>query len=217
MYYPIFNSIVNTVKTQLGKRGIQSNSFKTWEDNKIHATGLEMEIGLSKSSNYISSLGINFDWDSFRETVIARNMNGMSKHPFLQIEQLADIDVSPTIDIEMTWIFDIESCQPQQVGKDGNYRIEQASQWMSDISKSINEMLKDENIITRWHIEIEGDEQGKFLSAINLISYFQYELSSINELNELQTVVSRRLQELLLKGNRVISKCDVILAKSLAA
>ena len=217
MHYPIFNSIVNTVKTQLGKRGIQSNTFKTWEDNKIHAIGLEMGIGLSQNSNFVESLAINFDWDSFRETSVARRMDGMEKHPFLKVEKLAEIDVLPTIDIEMTWLFNIETCQPQQVGREGNYRIEQASKWMESISKQINETLRNENIITRWHIEIEGDEQGKYLSAINLISYFQYELGAAEDLNDLQLYVSRRLQDLLLKGNRVISLCDTILSEALAA
>ncbi len=217
MHYPIFNSIVNTVKTQLGKRGIQSNTFKTWKDNKIHAIGLEMGIGLSKSSNFVDSLAINFDWDSFRETSVARRMDGMQEHPFLRVEKLAEIDVAPTIDIEMTWLFDIDACQPQQLGREGNYRIEQASKWMESISKQINSTLKNENIITRWHIEIEGDEQGKYLSAINLISYFQYELSAAEDLNELHNYVSRRLQDLLLKGNRVISMCDTILSEAVAA
>ncbi len=217
MHYPIFNSIVNTVKTQLGKRGIHNNSFKTWEDNKIHATGLEMEIGLSKSSNFVEHLAINFDWDSFREAVVAREMTGMQSHPFLKVDQLTGVRVNPTIDIEMTWVFDVDACQPHQNGKEGNYRIEMASKWMEAISKDINVALKNENIITRWHIEIEGDEQGKYLSAIHLISYFQYELSSAKDLNALNNYVSRRLQDLLLKGNRVISLCDDILQKSVAA
>jgi hypothetical protein len=88
---------------------------------------------------------------------------------------------------------------------------------MESISKQINETLRNENIITRWHIEIEGDEQGKYLSAINLISYFQYELGAAEDLNELQLYVSRRLQDLLLKGNRVITLCDTILTEALAA
>lgn len=217
MHYPIFNSIVNTVQTQLGKRGIQSNTFKTWEDNKIHAIGLEMEVGLSKSSDFVKALSINFDWDSFRETAVARRMNGMEGHPFLKIEKLSEIDVTPTIDVEMSWLFDIDACQPQEIGREGNYRIESASAWMESISKEINSLLKNDKIITRWHIEIEGDEQGKYLSAINLISYFQYELSSAAHLNDLQTYVARRLQDLLLKGNRVISMCDGILAESVAA
>ncbi|MBO6793776.1 MAG: hypothetical protein JJ895_07695 [Balneolaceae bacterium] len=217
MHYPIFKSIVNTVQTQLGKRGIESNKFKTWEDSKINAIGLELEVGLSNDSSFVDALSINFDWDSFRETQVARKLEGMHEHPFLKIEKLSEVEVSPTIDVEMTWVFDIEACQPQQNGKEGNYRIEQASKWMESISKQINDLLKNENLITRWHIEIEGDEHGKYLSAINLISYFQYELSAARDLNDLQKHVARRLQELLLRGNRVISMADSILKETVAA
>jgi hypothetical protein len=217
MHYPIFKSIVNTVQTQLDKRGIQSNKFKTWEDSKINAIGLELEVNLSKNSSFVHALSINFDWDSFRETQVARSLDGMHEHPFLKIEKLAEVEVSPTIDIEMTWLFDIDACQPQQSGQEGNYRINQASKWMEAISKQINQLLKNENLITRWHIEIEGDEHGKYLSAIHLISYFQYELSSARDLNELQNYVGRRLQELLVKGNRVISMAEDILKESVAA
>lgn len=217
MHYPIFNSIVNTVDTQLDKRGIQSKKFKTWEDNKINAIGLELIIGLDKISDYVESLSINFDWDSFRETSVARNLEGMDEHPFLKIKKLKKTHVSPTIDIEMSWLFNVDACQPERPGEEGNYRIEQASQWMESISKEINELLKSDNIITRWHIEIEGDQNGKYLSAINLISYFQYELDELRTVNEVQTFVSRRLQDLLLKANRVINKCDFILKDSVAA
>ncbi|MCG8374511.1 MAG: hypothetical protein MI700_13300 [Balneolales bacterium] len=217
MLYPIFNSVVNTIDTQLAKRGINTDVFKTWEDNKIHATGLEILVGLTQSSDFVHSLSINFDWDSFRETAVAKNLEGMHKHPLLKIKKLSDVDMLPTIDIEMTWLFNIETCQPQLPGKEGNYRIEQASKWMEAISSEINSLLKNENIITRWHIEIEGDENGKFLSAINLISYFQYELTEIENLNELQGHVSRQLQDLLLKGSRVISLCDNVLEETVAA
>ena len=217
MHYPIFNSIVNTVDTQLEKRGIQSKKFKTWEDNKINAIGLELIIGLDKISDYIQSLSINFDWDSFRETSVARELTGMEDHPFLKIKKLKTTHFHPTIDIELSWLFNVEVCQPEQKTGQGNYRIDQASKWMESISKEINALLKSENIITRWHIEIEGDENGKYLSAINLISYFQYELKDLKTVNEVQTFVSRRLQDLLLKANRVINKCEEILKESVAA
>ena len=115
----------------------------------------------------------------------------------------------------MSWVFDINASQPQQMGREGNYRIEQASKWMESISKQIKRNFKNENIVTRWHIEIEGDEQGKYLSSINLISYFQYELSTSEDLNQLQSMW-QTLQGLLLKGSRVISLCDKILARAVA-
>lgn len=217
MHYPIFKSIVNTVDTQLDKRGISSRKFKTWEDNKINAIGLELIIDLENTSDFMKSLSINFDWDSFRETTVARQLTGMEEHPFLKIERLSKTPVQPTIDIEMSWLFDIDVCQPEAPDKEGNYRIEQASKWMESISKQINMLLKDENIITRWHIEIEGDEHGKYLSAINLISYFQYELSAPKTVNEINSLVSRRMQELLLRASRVIHMCDDVLKETIAA
>ncbi len=217
MYYPIFNSIVNTVNAQLDKRGISSKKFKTWQDERINATGLELMIELGENSSFIDALSINFDWDSFREACVARNLSGMEEHPLLKVDKLIECRVEPTIDVEMTWLFDIERCQPEIPGKQGNYRVEQASKWMESISRQMNTLLKSDNIITRWHIEIEGDEQGRYLSAINLISYFQYEISGAKNLNEVQTMVSRRLQELLLKGNRVIYLSEQILKDSMAA
>ncbi|RNC85598.1 MAG: hypothetical protein ED557_02160 [Balneola sp.] len=217
MHYPIFNSIVNTVSTQLDKRGIKSQTFKTWEDNKINAIGLELLIELDKSSEFLKSLSINFDWDSFRETTVASKLEGMKGHPFLKIKKLFKTPVAPTIDIEISWLFDIERCQPEYPGKEGNYRIEQASLWMESISKQINELLKDQNIITRWHIEIEGDESGKYLSAINLISYFQYEFTSPKTVNDVNNIVSKKFQDLLLKASKVIHLCDEVLQESVAA
>ncbi|MEQ8523092.1 hypothetical protein [Gracilimonas sp.] len=217
MHYPIFNSIVNTVESQLGKRGIKAKKFRTWEDNKIHATGLELIIGLDQTSNFMNSLSINFDWDSFRETTMAKELEGMNSHPFLKIETLTKSNVTPTIDVEMSWLFDIDRCQPEIPGEAGNYRIERASRWMESISKRVNELLAKDDIITRWHIEIDGDEHGRYLSAINLISYFQYELTSPKSLKEVQHLVSRKLQDLLLKANRVIYLADEILDDSVAA
>ena len=217
MHYPIFNSVVNTVETQLGKRGVKTKKFRIWEDNKIHATGLELVIGLDKVSNFMQSLSINFDWDSFREVTMARELEGMENHPFLKIEKLNESFVTPTIDIEVCWMFDIDRCQPEVPGESGNYRIEKASQWMEAISNKVNEFLAEDDIITRWHIEIDGDLNGRYLSAINLISYFQYELAAPKTFNEVQRLVSRRLHELLLKANKVIYISDEALGKLVAA
>lgn len=217
MYYPIFSSIVHTIDTRLEKLGIKAEKFSTWENNKINATGLELEISLSKLSQFMKSLSINFDWDSFRESALARRLEGMESHPFLKIEKLNESEVPPSIDIEMTWLFDIEKCQPELPGESGNYRIEKASQWMESISKRVNEILKDENIITRWHIEIEGDQNGRYLSAINLISYFQYQFETPKSVNDVKQLVEKALQELLLKAKRVIYLSDETLQKTIAA
>lgn len=217
MQYPIFNSIINTVETNLERKGIPTEMFKTWENSKINATGLELEIGLKDVSDYMSTLSINFDWDSFREVSLARKLKGMESHPLLENDHLKDINIIPSIDVECTWHFNSESCQPIQPDALGNYRLENASSWMESISKSVNTFLAKDDIITRWHVEIEGDENGKYLSAINLISYFQYNITHPNNLNEVNTYVARRLQSLLYKSNKVINISTELLKLAVAA
>jgi len=79
---------------------------------------------------------------------------------------------------------------------------------MEEISKEVNELLADDDIITRWHIEVEGTESSKYLSAVNLISYFQYTLTDLQSLNEVHDFVIKRLQELLVKSNKVLKIAD---------
>lgn len=217
MEYPIFNSIINTIDTNLESRGISTNMFKTWQNNKINATGLELEINLSNISDYVRSMSINFDWDSFREASLAKKLKGMETHPFLKMDKLKNSSITPTIDVEMTWFFEEESCQPIYPDKNGNYRVENSSIWMESVSKDVNQLLAKDDIITRWHVEIEGDQNGKYLSAINLISYFQYQILEPKSLEEVNKLVSRRLQELLFKANKVINISDQILSKAVAA
>lgn len=217
MQYPIFNSIINTVESNLERKGIPTEMFKTWENSKINATGLELEIDLKEVSDFMSKLSINFDWDRFREVSLARKLKGMESHPLLNNDYLKETDIIPTIDVEVTWLFNSDTCQPIQADALGNYRLENASIWMETISKKVNAFLAKDDIITRWHVEIEGDENGKYLSAINLISYFQYEIINLNNLNGVNTFVARRLQSLLHKSNKVINISTQLLKKTVAA
>jgi hypothetical protein len=138
-------------------------------------------------------------------------------HPFLSMDKLKNTHVTPTIDVEMSWFFDEDTCQPIKPDKNGNYRVESASQWMESVSKDVNKLLEKDDIITRWHVEIEGDQNGKYLSTINLISYFQYKIDTPKDLSEVNKLVSRRLQELLFKANKVINISDKILSEAVAA
>ena len=63
-------------------------------------------------------------------------------------------------------------CQPKFKEGKGNYRMDFASQWMDLITQRIQADFGSQSNITRWHVEIEGDECGKYLSNIQLISYF---------------------------------------------
>lgn len=208
MTYPIFNSVVNRIESDLHERDITVNSFRTWNEDRINATGLEIEIDLNKKTDFLKALSINFDWDRFRETVLAKQLEGMEEHPFLQEENNVTSSISPVIDIEVTWLFDEKAPHPQLAAKNGNHRLSAASDWMEEISKEVNELLANDDIITRWHIEVEGTDSSKYLSAVNLISYFQYQLTGLSSLNDVHDFVLKRLQELLVKSSRVLKIAD---------
>jgi len=208
MEYPIFQSIANIINGSLNERNINVTKFRTWEETKINATGLEIFIDLNDSTNYLKSLSINFDWDRFREAALAQQMEGTGKHPILKSDRFKEAKVSPVIDIEMTWHFKEDRCQPSTSNGETNYRIQTAGEWMDDASKKVNELLISDDIITRWHLEIDGDQYGKYLTAINLISYFQYEMSDLKSLCEVHDFVDRKLTHLLYKAKKIIEIVD---------
>jgi hypothetical protein len=208
MDYPIFQSIVNKINGSLLKRKINVTKFKTWEESKINATGLEFFIDLSQSTNHLKSLSINFDWDRFREASLARQLNGTDNHPILQSEKFSESTIKPVIDIEVTWHFREDRCQPHTTNGDANFRIQKAGEWMNDASERVNELLISDDIITRWHIEVDGDKDGKYLSAINLISYFQYSFTDIKSLTEAHKFIDRKLIHLLYKAKQVVEIVD---------
>lgn len=217
MTYPIFNSVVNQIKSDLENRNVKIKTFKTWNEDRINATGLELVIALEDRTDFIKELSFNFDWDRFRETVLAKQLDGMEEHPFLMEDNMVSASITPVIDIEVTWMFDEEKSQPSVSGKNGNHRLDAASEWMEKISEEVNSLLDDDDIITRWHIEVEGDEYGKYLSAINLISYFQYTLTDLTSLNSVHQFVTERLKELLLKSQKVMRISDRVLQTVAAA
>jgi hypothetical protein len=208
MQYPIFMSVVNKINSSLTKRNINVVKFKTWEESKINAAGLEIVIGLSDSTNHLKQLNINFDWDRFREAAMANQLLGTDDHPMLKQKHLTSAKVSPSIDVELVWHFDEKSTQPASTNGDANFRIQQAGEWMDKVSKDVNEFLASDDSITRWHLEIDGDSDGKYLSAINLISYFQFDMEGLNSLNDVLNYVERKLTHLLYKANRIIKIAD---------
>lgn len=208
MEYPIFQSIVNKINSSLLKRNINVTTFKTWEESKINATGLEIFIDLSESTNHLTALSINFDWDRFREASLARQLHGTDSHPVLQSEPFAESKVDPVIDIEVTWHFRAGRCQPKVTNGDANYRIQKAGEWMDQASQEVNELLMSDDIITRWHLEIDGDQHGKYLNEINLISYFQFPFRDLTSLCDVHTFVERKLTYILYRAKRVIKIVD---------
>lgn len=208
MQYPIFQSVVNKINSSLTKRNINVTKFKTWEESRINAAGLEIVINLSDSTNYLQQLNINFDWDRFREASLANQLKGTDDHPMLKEKHLTSVKVSPSIDVELVWHFDVDRAQPQESNGNANHRIQAAGEWMDKVSRHVNEFLASDDIITRWHLEIDGDNEGKYLSAINLISYFQFNMDDLKSLNDVHNYVDRKLTHLLFKANRIIKIAD---------
>ncbi len=214
MNYPIFQSIVNTIQSDVESKHIRIENFRTWQDNTIFATGLELGIQLTSLTKYFDRLSINFDWDQYREYQIAKNLDGLNNHPLLGNTELANSITKPTIDVELMWVFNSENSQPTLPRGEGNYRMDFASHWMDLISQNQQLNLQKGLNITRWHVEIEGDKEGKYLSTIQLISYFQFDLSELVNMQELQDFVQKSLKELLVRSSRVIQTSEFTISNA---
>jgi hypothetical protein len=200
MSYPIFNSFVNQIENELKDKDLQLKTFRTWNEDRINAAGLEIIIDVSKQNNFIKEVCINFDWDRFREAVLARQLEGLGEHPILQKKNLRSVTVSPKIDIEMSWIFNEER---SLIALPGTTQLDGTGKWMEAVSSQVNRLLAEDDIITRWHIEMEGGPDQKRLSAVSLISYFQYSLTHLKSLNEAHEFVKNRVHELMIKSKKV--------------
>ncbi|MEX0681359.1 MAG: hypothetical protein WD097_08260 [Balneolales bacterium] len=204
MNYPIFSTIVSQIEARLDKRAIKLDPFRVWNEDKINATGLEIGINLSDRSQHLSKLVINLDWDKFREVGLAEKLPGMKKHPFLKQKPFKDHSVSPYIDVEMIWHFNEEVLYKKLDSPVGNRRMEAAGHWMEHINKELKRILTQENLITRWHIEIEGDTLGRFVTNMSLISYMQYELDNFKSLNAIHSYIEKNIQQILLRTDAII-------------
>lgn len=217
MQYPIFNSFINRIKSDLVKKNIVPKEFALWTEDTINATGLELKIDLSDVSSFVKDVTINFDWDKFREVACARQLPGMEKHPLLNNKRInVKKNFNPNMDVEVTWNLNQNAILNDRSNDGTAWRIELATNWMDTINRNINETLPADYIISRWHIEVDGDEEGRYLSAMSLISYFQFTLSQLNNLNDILDFISKRLQLILIRSNRIIHIAENS-AKSVAA
>ena len=215
MNYPIFLSIVNAIQSDVENKKIQTESFKTWQDNTIFATGLELNIKLEVSTRYLQKLSINFDWDKYREFKLANQLNGLDSHPLLGINELQNAKTKPNIDVELMLSFKPDHCQPKFKEGKGNYRMDFANQWMDLITRRIQVNYGPQSNITRWHVEIEGDDSGKYLSNIQLISYLQFDLGKTNDMQDLKCFVKKSLKSLLVRSSRVIKISESIIEQTI--
>ncbi|MCH8495530.1 MAG: hypothetical protein LAT57_07860 [Balneolales bacterium] len=217
MQYPIFNSFINRIKADLAKKNITADEFVVWNEETINAVGLELKIDLSSVSPYLQDITINFDWDKFREVSMAKQLDGMEKHPLLSPKNgFAESNLKPNMDVEVTWNFNQDYILKGMELTETNWRLDLASNWMDAMNRRMGEVLPADYIISRWHIEIDGDVRGRYLSAMSLISYFQFTLEKQDDLNEILDFISKRLQLILVRSNRVVQIAEQT-ATSLAA
>ncbi|MEX0684724.1 MAG: hypothetical protein WD267_07335 [Balneolales bacterium] len=213
MNYPIFNSIVKQIESELNKRATKIKNFRIWEEESINAAGLEFCMDLGKESRYLKEVSINLDWDKFREARLAKQLKGMEKHPLINQPHISNARVVPVIDVEVIWHFNENAISEITETKTGDARIKAASLWMDKINTKINTTIPNNNLVTRWHVEIEGDMKGKYLSNISLISYLQYELDNSDTLNSIHHIVGKNIQQLLARTNKIIYIAESTLHK----
>ena len=205
MHFPIFHSIINKIRVELQSRGIEPTNFKEWNDLSINATGLELVLDVSRYNTGIKEVVINFDWDSFREVKLAKNLKGMEKHPLIQNSTLMASRIAPSIDVEILWKFDEEFISGS-VKEAVNYSsTDYASAWMNAINEALNSMIPVDKIITRWHLEIDGNTKNRVVSSMNLISYVQYSLNNMTDINEIHQLVHTKLASILDMSAKVLS------------
>lgn len=204
MNYPIFGAIVNQIETRLANREIQIDQFRLWNEEKINATGLEIGIKLGDKSEQIRRLVLNLDWDKFREARLARQLPGMEKHPLFKSSTYDKSIISPHLDVEILWYFDEQILYRKLDSSVGNRRIEAASHWMEHINKEIKKLLTEENLITRWHVEVEGDLMGRYVTNMSLISYMQFPIGDLAMLDTIHQFVEKNIQKILLRTDVII-------------
>jgi hypothetical protein len=208
MEYPIFNSITNQIERELTQKDVRLKKFKTWHEDRINATGLEIVIDISNQDSIVQEISINFDWDRFRESYLAQNLKGLAEHPLLQDENLKSVTASPKIDVELSWIFDEQKIHLNSSATESINLMSPNQSWMQNLSKEVTSFLAEEDCITRWHIEMEGSIDPNQLSRIMLISYFQYPLQDLGTLNNVLNTVKYRVRTLMIKSNKVCQLSD---------
>jgi len=201
--YPLFESIINHVRSSIKNSSI--TEFKRWNNDMINATGLELKADLGKDKA-VRILTINFDWDRFKELSLAKQLN-YKVHPSLidASKKLTGVNsTNPGIEIEVIWHITPPNLGKIEDAQLGDTRLKEASKWMQKISHEVNTLLVIDKVITRWHIDIEGDLQGRYISDAMLITYFHYDLSHLNTIEDLNSFVQRRISYLMYKTNKII-------------
>lgn len=204
MKYPIFKSMIKKIETELSDRNIIPSKFRVWNDPTINAAGLELALEPTDAGCGVREITINLDWDSFREAKLAAQMEGMAKHPLIRKKELISGKVPVTIDIETAWHFDEKQIIDLPLNGNVDARISYASMWMNSLNQELAFMLQTGKLLHRWHIEVDGDLNGKYISAMSLLLYHQYSFSDAKTLSAVHEEVSIKLDTILRKSSLVL-------------
>lgn len=163
----------------------------TWQNPSIHASGLDVKIPLQDS--ILKECQIHFDWDSFRERCMARQMDGMERHPLLKQPHLASNAVKAQLDIEVSWVF--ESPYKQ---------VEPARKWITSMNETLKPLFSSLTALTRWHLELEGDSEEAQVTDTRLLTYVEFDMEGVTSINHLQRTIERRLVQLVFLTRKVM-------------
>lgn len=201
---PIFDSISNFVHHELETRHVAIKSYRRWEEPVIRAAGFEVMVDVSAFSKVADAMVINWDWDVFREALLARQLQGMTLHPLLKDKGLVKFDLEPTIDIEISWHLNKDLIRNLSAQRSAQNSVEEARAWMERINNELKPVLKGHDLINRWHVELEGSPSGRIITTISLISYIQYSFVDLTQLEQIQRYLSRKLQTLLVLNAKIL-------------
>ena len=88
---------------------------------------------------------------------------------------------------------------------------------MEEVNRQFRETFSSRSLLSRWHIELAGDGEGKRLESAELITYFQFTLEHLSTLQQVHTTVERRLKQLLFVSRKVVQYANGILPQYAAA
>ncbi len=168
--------------------GIEST---TWQNPSIHASGLDVKIPLDDPN--LKECQIHFDWDSFRERCMAKQMDGMEDHPLLKQPHLASNAVKPQLDIEVSWVFQSPYTQ-----------VEPARAWIASMNESLRPLFLSLTALSRWHLEIEGETEEALVTDTRLLTYVEFNMEGVTSINHLQRTIERRLVQLVFLTRKVM-------------
>ena len=141
----------------------------------------------------------------------------MNNHPFLK-EGLKNLEsIKPMLDVEVIWNLNPEVIMNLSNEITATSRLNWASEWMDNISKRSNFLLGNEDVMTRWHVEFEGDLNGRYVSNMSLITYYQVSLAESQSVSDINSAILKRLRRIQNITRKLVFLTSDCLPKAMSA